>query len=121
MSARYLGIYLASSTKFKCSFRKKRLIQQLCTVNNGIFYIAGVNHATRYASQHKSVPVPNQDKLGGLCGRKGIRRNMRGVWGSGYRQFRLEWHPPGLSVPLPPLSSPAPQKSIPGGMVHRET
>jgi len=38
-----------------------------------------VNHATRYASQHKSVPVPNQDKLGGLCGRKGIRRNMGGL------------------------------------------
>ena len=24
---------------------------------------------------------------------------------------QMGWHPPGLSVPLPPLSSPAPQKS----------
>jgi len=36
--------------------------------------------ATGYASQHKSVPVPSQDKLGGLRGRKGILRNMGG-WG----------------------------------------
>jgi len=28
------------------------------------------------------VPVPSQDKLGGLRGRKGIRRNMGG-WGGG--------------------------------------
>ena len=40
--------------------------------------------ATGYASQHKSVPVPSQDKLGGLCGRKGIRCNMVG-WGWGHR------------------------------------
>jgi len=38
------------------------------------------NQSTGYASQHKSVPVPSQDKLGGLSGRKGIRCNM-GVGG----------------------------------------
>jgi len=37
------------------------------------------NQATGYASQHKSVPVPIQDKLGGLHGRKGIWRNMGGL------------------------------------------
>ena len=93
-----------------------------------------MNQATGYASQHKSVPVPSQDKLGGLRGRKGIRRNMGGFWGWGHHWFRLEWRPrdcrclclhylpygalvrmgwrpPGLSVHLPPLSSPARQKS----------
>jgi len=34
-----------------------------------------------------------------------------GVMGVGAPLVRMGWHPPGLSVPLPPLSSPAPQKS----------
>jgi len=37
------------------------------------------NQATGYASQHKSVPVPSQDKLEGLRGRKSIRRNIGGL------------------------------------------
>jgi len=95
------------------------------------------NQATWYASQHKSVPVPSQDKLGRLRGRKGIRRNMGGlgvgaplvsvgvastgasayiilpggIMGVGAPLVRMGWRPPRLSVSLPPLSSPAPQKS----------
>ena len=30
------------------------------------FQVFWVNQAIEYASQHKSVPVPSQDKLGGL-------------------------------------------------------
>jgi len=46
---------------------------------SSVFYLSGTflpNQATGYASQHKSVPVPSQDKLGGLRFRKGIWRNM---------------------------------------------
>jgi len=48
-----------------------------------------------------------------LGGRKGIRsvKNLGEVVGVGAPLVRLGWHPPELSVPLPPLSSPAPEKS----------
>jgi len=108
---------------------------------SSVFYLSGTllpNQATGYASQHKSVPVPSQDKLGGLCFRKGIWHNMGGmgaplvsvgvastrtvgacasvifpggVMGVGAPLVQMGWRPPGLSVLLPPLSSPAPQKS----------
>jgi len=45
------------------------------------------------------------------CGRKGIRCKTGGIMGMGAPLLRMEWHPHGLLVPLPPLSSPAPQKS----------
>jgi len=43
-----------------------------------------------------------------LGGKKGIWivKNLAGVMGVGAPLVRLGWHPLGLSVPLPPLSSP---------------
>jgi len=51
------------------------------------------------------VPVPKKDKLGGLR-QEGHPAIKMGV---GAPLVRMGWRPPGLSVPLPPLSSPAPQ------------
>jgi len=68
------------------------------------------NQATRYASQHKSVSVPSQDKLGGLRQEGPLVKNG-GIIEVGAPLVRMGWRPPGLSVPLHALSSPAPQKS----------
>jgi len=58
-----------------------------------------------------------------LGGRKGIRavKNLGVVVGVGAPLVWLGWHPPRLLVPLPPLSSPAPEElfllvpAYPGG------
>jgi len=55
------------------------------------------------------MPVPSQDKLGGLQqeGHPAIKNGR--VMGVGAPLVRMGWRPPRLSVPLPPLSSPAAQ------------
>jgi len=71
-------------------------------------YLTPLNQATGYATQHDSVPVPSQDKLGGLRQEGHLAIKWGGCYGGG-AVVRLGWRPPGLSVPLPLLSSPAPQ------------
>ena len=68
----------------------------------------GSHQATGYATQHDSVPVPSQDKLGGLW-QEGHLAIKIGVYEGGALLVQMGWCPPGLSVPLPPLFSPAPQ------------
>jgi len=67
------------------------------------------NQATGHATEYDSVPVPSQDKLGGLQQEWHLAIKKWGVMGVWAPLVQMGWRPPGLSVPLPPLSSPAPQ------------
>jgi len=50
-------------------------------------YLTPLNQATGYAIQHDSVPVPSQDKLGGLRQEGHLAIKMGGLWWWGRRSL----------------------------------
>ena len=74
-----------------------------------MLYKYPVNFTLRmgYANQDYSVPVPSQDKLGGLW-QKSIRHKNGGIQDVEAPIVRMGWRPDRSSVRLPLLSFHAP-------------